>query len=36
MANPFALISLADSLAARLTNAYPAELQAAQGCSSAG
>jgi hypothetical protein len=33
MANPFALISLADSLAARLSNAYPAELQAAHGCS---
>ena len=33
MANPFALISLADSLAARLTNAYPAPLQAAHPCS---
>ena len=33
MANEFALISLADSLAARLGNAYPAALQAAHPCS---
>ena len=33
MANEFALISLADSLAARLTNAYPPALQAAHPCS---
>lgn len=33
MANEFALISLADSLAARLSNAYPAALRAAHPCS---
>jgi len=33
MANEFALISLADSLAARLTHAYPPALQAAHPCS---
>jgi Pvc16 N-terminal domain len=33
MANEFALISLADSLAKRLDNAYPAPLRASHGCS---
>lgn len=33
MANEFALISLADSLAARLTHAYPPALRAAHPCS---
>lgn len=32
MANEFALVSLADSLAKRLDNAYPAALRAAHGC----